>query len=325
MSLSRFKSAGNQVLIDVQGEQSCLPHCSASVGHRDLHFLVDPSLKVAKRFHVAACFSKVALTDAVYHYPRNRRIAVLTESPIDACYQRIDEVMRRFPIIFTHQRDLLARGEPFLPLMFGTNWLGIRDDEATEAVLNQHPQKTAMVSFIGSLEHPNHGAYRFRREIAEYALQRGDVECFGKGIRPVAGKRDALAPFRFSIAMENAAADHYFSEKLIDCLLLETIPVYYGCAGIGELFDPRGLLCFNSREELGEILDSLTAERYEQMRPYALANKQKAIAERWHDHAGLFARLADAMPTTFLDSASRPLMRSGRLGRYLRKLREQLA
>ena len=66
--------------------------------------------------------------------------------------------------------------------------------------------------------------------------------------------------------------------------------------GSVNLFDARGFLCFNSRDELGTILDALTAERYEQMLPYVRANKQKAITERWHNHAGLFARLAEALP-----------------------------
>jgi len=46
--------------------------------------------------------------------------------------------------------------------------------------------------------------------------------------------------FQFSIAIENSSEKYYFSEKLIDCLLTKTIPIYYGCTNISEYFDTRG-------------------------------------------------------------------------------------
>jgi hypothetical protein len=162
-----------------------------------------------------------------------------------------------------------------------------------------------MVSFIGSLQHPDVGAYRFRREVAEYLLQRGDVECYGRGIRETPGKREALAPFRFSVAMENAASDFYFTEKLVDCLLTETVPIYFGCPSIDMLFDPRGMLRFATLDELNRHLDRLTPELYDEMRPYALANKEAVVAKRWHNHAGLLSRLSDQLPAAALAQPER--------------------
>jgi hypothetical protein len=92
--------------------------------------------------------------------------------------------------------------------------------------------------------------------------------------------------------MENAASDHYFSEKLIDCILLEAVPIYYGCPGITELLDPRGILPFKTNEELAAITDRLSPSLYDEMRPFAILNKQKVIDEDWHSHHGLFCRIA---------------------------------
>jgi hypothetical protein len=305
--------------VDVTGMSMSLPEVTVQLGSSRVRFVVDEAIKRDMPIHLAAFFSKSVLTDAVYDYPREMRIAVLTESPIDACYREIDEVGRRFPLIYTHQRDLLARGGPFRPLLFGTNWLGIRDQAATEAILLEHPEKTAGTSFIGSLEHPDTGPYRVRREIAEYVLTRDDVDAFGKGIRPISGKREAIAPYRYSIAMENATADDYFSEKLVDCLLLETVPIYYGCPGIGDLFDPRGLISFSSREDLSQILDDLTPERYERMRPFVLANKARVVEHRWHSHAGLFARLAECIPSMSFATHPRRFGSASRLARTWRR------
>lgn len=300
-----------------------LPELTVGLPQRNVRFVIDDSLKQGLSIHIGAFFSKAVLTNGVFRYPRHRRVAVLTESPIDTCYQRVDEVARRFPVVFTHQRDLIERGAPFLPLLFGTNWLGVRDEAESQQVLAEHPEKSGLVSFIGSLEHADVGAYHFRREVAEYAIARGGVACFGKGIKPLPGKREAIAPFMFSIAMENAASDHYFSEKLIDCLLLNTVPIYYGCHGIGEKFDPRGMLQFNSREDLAAHLDTLTPERYAEMLPFALANKKKAIAERWHSHAGLFGRLAESLPEPMHKGVVQGRASRSRLAAWWRALTER--
>lgn len=306
--------------IDVTGMSMSLPEVCVEAKGRKLRFILDPALKQGLPMHAAAFFSKAVLSRRVFDYPRERRVAILAESPIDACYRNLDEVVRRFPLVFTHQRELLMRGAPFLPLMFGTNWLGIRDDRATAGALVEPIAKHGRVSFIGSLEHADTGAYRFRREVAEYALRRGGIDCYGKGIRPLPGKREAIAPYRFSIAMENASADHYFSEKLVDCLLLQTVPIYFGCPGIGELFDPRGMLMFQSLEELDAIIARLDDGLYEAMRPHVLANQRKVIDERWHNHHGLFSRLAEGLADrmSFEPPVSTGMTR--RVARFLRRV-----
>lgn len=41
----------------------------------------------------------------------------------------------------------------------------------------------------------------------------------------------------FSVAIESTSENNYFSEKLIDCLLTKTIPIYWGCPNISDFFD----------------------------------------------------------------------------------------
>jgi len=316
--------ASSALSVDVRGMSMSSPRVQVNTAGRLVEFRVSEAFQSDGNHNLGAFFSKSVLSDAVFCYPKARRFAVLSESPIDPCYTRLDEVTKRFSVIYTHQQYLLAKGPPFLPLMFGTNWLGLEDDGLAERAANNSLCKTSSVSFIGSLEHPANGAYKLRREVAQYVMARGDVACFGKGIRPIAGKREAIAPFRFSIAMENASADHYFSEKLIDCLLLETVPIYFGCPGIGVMFDKRGFLCFENLEQLTDILDGLSVARYEEMRPFVLANKRKAIEEQWHSHGGLFARLAATLTPALLASSAGLVRPSKRLFRVARKTWESL-
>mgnify|MGYP006087097799 CR=1 FL=1 len=52
----------------------------------------------------------------------------------------------------------------------------------------------------------------------------------------------ALRSYSFHIAIENVRREGYFSEKLLDCFLTRTVPIYWGCPNIGEYFDVSGMI-----------------------------------------------------------------------------------
>jgi hypothetical protein len=41
----------------------------------------------------------------------------------------------------------------------------------------------------------------------------------------------------YSVAVESSSETNYFTEKLIDCLITKTIPIYWGCPNISDFFD----------------------------------------------------------------------------------------
>ena len=47
----------------------------------------------------------------------------------------------------------------------------------------------------------------------------------GRGDMELKEKEDGLCDYMFSVAIENS--NQYFSEKLLDCFLTGTIPIYY--------------------------------------------------------------------------------------------------
>jgi len=222
-------------------------------------------------------------------YPKSRRMALLCEP--NSSFPFVDQpaLANRFCLIFTHDSRLLSRGAPFLEMPFGTSFI--------EAVLDEPPEfaKRRLVSMIGA-PHPNPQAgHILRNEVILALSKRNDVDRFGKDVRWIDYKLEGLADYAFSIAMENCCRDYYFSEKIIDCLITETVPIYYGCPGIGRFFDLRGMLVFETLPELQTILDELTWERYTEMLQYARANRDRAIAEGWATRKQLFERVATAV------------------------------
>ena len=103
------------------------------------------------------------------------------------------------------------------------------------------------------------------------------VDLYGRGIREIASKLEGLADYRFSVAIENAVDANYFTEKITDCFLTGTIPIYYGCPNIDEFFDINGIIAFTTQEELDQILNTLTPELYESKLHSVKANFERAF------------------------------------------------
>jgi hypothetical protein len=66
----------------------------------------------------------------------------------------------------------------------------------------------------------------------------------------------------FHVAIENCRESNYFSEKIIDCFMTKTVPIYWGCPNIGDYFDTNGMIIFNNLNELHSILGKLTIDDY---------------------------------------------------------------
>ena len=75
---------------------------------------------------------------------------------------------------------------------------------------------------------------------------------------------DKLNIFRskFSVIIENSQETNYFSEKLIDCLLTRTIPIYWGCPNIEEYFDINGFIFINNENDFLSQLNAINLEEY---------------------------------------------------------------
>jgi hypothetical protein len=77
--------------------------------------------------------------------------------------------------------------------------------------------------------------------------------------------------FQFTIVVENSSQPNYFTEKLIDCLITKTIPIYYGCPNIDEYFDTKGWILLDSVDPVARLhelysalssLDEMTYSNY---------------------------------------------------------------
>jgi len=131
--------------------------------------------------------------------------------------------------------------------------------------------------------------YHFRKEIwdkkkdftlpTQFFISRRDIKKYPNDLQhralPDESKKWVFGT-QFTIAIENSRQAHYFSEKLIDCFIALTVPIYIGCPNVTDYFDARGMLIAKDPDDAVRIANTLTPESYAKMLPYLLENKCRA-------------------------------------------------
>jgi hypothetical protein len=91
------------------------------------------------------------------------------------------------------------------------------------------------------------------------------------------GKAEIFGDSMFGIAIENTSHNGYFTEKIIDCFLLKTIPIYWGCSDIDKYFDKEGIIKFENADDLIYISNTLNEEYYTSRKDAIEKNYQLAL------------------------------------------------
>jgi len=146
-----------------------------------------------------------------------------------------------YDFIFTHDKELLDL-DPTFKFVFGQGSIieevGVFD-------------KSKLVSCVVSDLQMTEG-HKLRLEIAKQIADSGEVDMYGKAFNYIPRKIDALKDYRFSFAMENDCYESYFTEKLHDCLLTGTMPIYLGAPNIGDFYNLDGIVIMDKNAN-GEV------------------------------------------------------------------------
>ena len=90
-------------------------------------------------------------------------------------------------------------------------------------------------------------------------------------------KRTILEPYMFSICPENSRQSGYYTEKIVDCFIAKTIPIYRGCTDLNRHFNLDGVIQFENYDDLIAKLQSLTPEFYRDREPAIEENFRRAL------------------------------------------------
>lgn len=181
------------------------------------------------------------MLSTVHNYREKTKVGFIIESPSsnNTPYSYISNPINynRFDMILTFNNDLIKLNpDKFKFFAFGGCWI-FPEDRSVHV-------KDKNISIISSIKRITKG-HRLRHAVIERYKQHIEG-VYGGGYQFVKNKIDALKNFRYSIVIEQDNCDALFSEKLIDCFVTGTIPIYCGCKGtIGKYFNENGLLQFH--------------------------------------------------------------------------------
>lgn len=186
--------------------------------------------------------------------------------------KRYRNYLSQFDRVYTSQDLFWNRAvfaPPFLPWMINANH--------GPDILSPHERDIRFLKSLHELPKPEtlsvicstktmSSGHRLRlRFVEELSSEFGDsLHWYGNGVRSVAQKWDAIAPYRFHLALENQSTYGCFSEKIYDALLGLSLPFYWGAPDLARYFPPDSFVPLNIRDLKGSV-----------------ALIRRAIDERW--------------------------------------------
>lgn len=116
------------------------------------------------------------------------------------------------------------------------------------------PKKFKSISLVTSTKNFFPGHLK-RLEFVRYLQEQKpfEIDLYGRGINPIENKWDALAPYKYSIAIENTKSSDYWTEKLADCFLAYTLPIYYGAEKLEDYFPAESFVRIDIEDIEGSV------------------------------------------------------------------------
>lgn len=183
----------------------------------------------------------------------------LISGTIDDLYNNVLEYKKYFNKIYTYSDKLLQLDPEFFQFCFAGSNLPWTPKE--EIGINKKTKKASILCSSNTMT----DGHKKRVEIAKQFI--GRVDCYGDLFQHRIGgdghyhhkpKTEALRDYMFSITIENAVFDTYFTEKITDCFANGVVPVYLGTRNVTNFFDADGIIFLDDSFQL----ESLTEELY---------------------------------------------------------------
>jgi len=164
-----------------------------------------------------------------------------------------------FDIILTWDDKVLNNCENAIFIPFGSSWI------TEEISLKPREKKFELGHLCGDklLTYGHHIRHEILNRKNEFKIPT-KFKFKGETILPAAliTKEEIFGNPMFAIVIENTSHNGYFTEKITDCMMLKTIPIYWGCSDIGNFYNNEGIILFQNPDDLIRIANSLTPEYY---------------------------------------------------------------
>lgn len=222
----------------------------------------------------------------------------------------------QFPAVYTcHDvyRSGVVNAPPFLPWMINANHGSSmfapheRDVEYLRDLT--HVDKSHALSVFCSAQTltPNHRMrLRFVQRLKEHFGE--DLHWFGNGVNPLAEKWEGIAPYRYTIVLENQSTTNIFTEKIGDAFLGLSYPIYWGAPNLSDFFDRDSFTPINVRDLAGSIatIEQVVASDLAESRQENLMDSKARVLDDYN-FFGRLARIAHEIVALSSDETPAPV------------------
>lgn len=153
--------------------------------------------------------------------------------------------------------------------------------------------KPHLISAVCSAKRMRHTRHHDRFKLVKaLAAEVDGFDWYGKGVKPLERKEDALVPYKYHVAIENHIAPHHWSEKFADAILCECLPFYAGDPALTEIF-PKD--CYipipidDPAEAVRIVKEAIANDEYAKRREAILGAKRLILTKYnfWHQVIGV--------------------------------------
>lgn len=236
------------------------------------------------------------------HVPMERRILVISEpSPMNGYPP---EYINQFGVLLSPYRidGFLGSWHPShaaLPWFFGFPFDHGPSLSFSELVDLPPPQKRSEVSVVVSNKvfHQGHrNRLRFLNRLQSRLGSR--LHVFGRGIREINDKAEAILPFAYHLALENSIETNSFTEKFSDAFLGYALPLYAGCPNASEWFPSESFVALDL-DDLDSAIDQVQQALDDDLYAGRLGAIQEARRRVLHQQTifDVLQRAAEAFPS----------------------------
>lgn len=224
------------------------------------------------------------LNDTTIYYNDTNLLYIQTEP--EAIYMLESFLVKhykRYKYIFTFSDNILKKCPNAIFYIYGTTWI----PKEIYTSIDIYKKKFKISSLTGGKNFTI--GHQFRKTLYDLQLELSDIfTWFISKHSPVPSIQDnnvidskfeLFETFQFSIVIENSQQINYFTEKLIDCLITKTIPIYWGCPNISTFFNTTGWILLDSTdiESFKSKINTLTSDYYMNYISIIEENYTKAI------------------------------------------------
>lgn len=247
------------------------------------HFIIDDTLKGCDFWIIYSDYK--LKKETVRCNPEN--VIFITGEGYNTSPRFAQNFLDQFGAIVTVQRELKHRN---IIYMHNANpwYVNKTYDELSKI---KKVKKTKLISVICSNILQTEG-HRKRLDFVEKLKKYfgSQIDWYGRGVRDFDDKWEVLAPYKYSIVLENDYIDDWVTEKVSDCLLPYTFPIYYGCPNLEKYFpaDCFQRIDINDFAASVRVIESILARDIYAQKTKAIARGRKLALNK----ANLFPMLA---------------------------------